>query len=484
MTEEPRSYGPDVVFLGPSLTRAEARAIHPEAVLLPPAAAGDVISAAAHYQPHAIALIDGAFLQNLATYHKELLDVLSQGIWVVGASSMGALRAAECQRYGMIGVGQVFEGYASGAIEDDDEVALAHLAEEFDFRPVAEAMVNIRATLAAAVGQGLLTLPEAQTLADCQKARWFIERRPLESVSDAADVLAFDRDRLAALENFLRNHWVDVKAADARLALARLKALPAGPMPEVDRPEMVPSGPYGVLVERDLTVGADEELPVTRDQIWRHFVLSDARAPAIVETALLRSTVAELLRGEGIELSDADLAAARESIATDLGVPVADLDDRARALDIRPPALAAWIEEEACVLRAYQWRRHQRMSIGIVESCLQQLTRLGEYETTKRSAGMIESLAGRSGHLGTTALGLSSAVRLHGQISSVSLPHAEEALDEFIEATGLGNRAELYERLVTFIAGHRELFDLPPVEIVPAQEEIAVDLQPQSARGR
>ena len=36
---------------------------------------------------------------------------------------MGALRAAETRAHGMIGIGQIFEWYASGEIEGDDEVA-------------------------------------------------------------------------------------------------------------------------------------------------------------------------------------------------------------------------------------------------------------------------------------------------------------------------------------------------------------------------
>ena len=146
----------DLVFLGPSLSREEAQEIYPDAVYLPPAAMGDVLSAMRKYRPHAIALIDGSFFQTMATYHKELVEALSQGVWVIGASSMGALRAAECAEYGMIGVGAVYEAYASGELEDDDEVALSHVSEEFGYRPVTEAMVDIRASLAAAQAHGLI----------------------------------------------------------------------------------------------------------------------------------------------------------------------------------------------------------------------------------------------------------------------------------------------------------------------------------------
>ena len=474
---------PDVVFLGPSLTHAEARTIYPDAVLLPPAAVGDVISAAVRFRPHAIALIDGAFMQNLATYHKELIDVMSRGIWVIGASSMGALRAAECAEYGMIGVGQVYEGYASGAIEDDDEVALSHLAEEFEFRPVTEAMVNIRATMAAAVGAGVLTETEADILVAAQKERWFMERRLLESIADAAALLSLDAARLAALDAFLRQTPVDVKATDARLALHALQELPAGPMPPEQRPELMPSGVYGVLVERDLTVGAEAGLPVTRDQIWRHFALNDSRAPYLVERAIMRTGAVELMQDAGVELTDDDITRATASLAKDLGIPADELVASAHLFDMSEVRMRAWITEEAFILRLTDWRLYQRLSIGVLESCLQQLTRMGEYQSTKRTAGLIESLAAGSGHY-ETSLGLKTALKLQSTISQTPLPTEQAELDAFTDYLGLGNRAELYERLATLIAGHRELFDLPPIEFVPAEEELSHELEPQSSRGR
>lgn len=474
---------PDVIFLGPSLRHSEARELHPDAVLLPPAAVGDMISAAARFRPHAIALIDGAFLQNLATYHKEILDVLAQGIWVVGASSMGALRAAECAPYGMIGIGDVFQGYVSGRIEDDDEVALTHLAADYDFRPVTEAMVNIRATLAAAAEAGVLSPAEADLLVAMQKERWFMDRRPLQSVDDARDALAFDESRARQLREFLVDQWVDVKGNDARLAIAALRDLPAGPIPIDDRPLEVPSGVYGRMKEHDLTVGAQEGLPVTRDQIWRQFALSDPRARAVMERARLRAAVADFMTDLGVVATEADRERARASIARDLGVSCDALAESAAGYDIDDRQLARWITEEALVLKALLWRQYERMSVGALDSCLQQLVRMGEYDNMKRSAGLVESVAAASAH-SHTSLGLTTALKLQSTISSNPLPTDPDELDDFISFVGLGNRAELYERLSTMIAAHRELFDLPPIEFVSADEELDHDVDLQTSRGR
>jgi hypothetical protein len=86
-----------VVFLGPSLPLEDARKIL-DAIYLPPAKQADLISAAINHEPDAIALIDGTFHQSLSVWHKEILFALQRGIRVFGASSMGALRAAETVR--------------------------------------------------------------------------------------------------------------------------------------------------------------------------------------------------------------------------------------------------------------------------------------------------------------------------------------------------------------------------------------------------
>ena len=80
----------------------------------PPAKQGDICRAVQERGPDAVALIDGYFEQVPAVWHKEILWAMKLGVQVYGASSMGALRAAELQQFGMIGVGKIFEAYVSG----------------------------------------------------------------------------------------------------------------------------------------------------------------------------------------------------------------------------------------------------------------------------------------------------------------------------------------------------------------------------------
>jgi hypothetical protein len=127
-----------VIFVGPSLYALEIEH-HTCEMWCPPAAHGDLIRAVLEFSPKQIVLIDGVFHQSLAVWHKEIVFALLEGIVCIGAASMGALRAAELWRYGMIGVGEIFEMYRDGE-EDDSLVAMTY--QQNTFRPLSSAPVG------------------------------------------------------------------------------------------------------------------------------------------------------------------------------------------------------------------------------------------------------------------------------------------------------------------------------------------------------
>ena len=102
--------------MGPSLGHSEALSIYPEAKFLPPAEKGSIVAATHRFSPTAIGVVDGYFQHRASLWHKEILWAMDQGISVYGGASMGALRAAELEAYGMIGVGVVFNAFKQGAL--------------------------------------------------------------------------------------------------------------------------------------------------------------------------------------------------------------------------------------------------------------------------------------------------------------------------------------------------------------------------------
>jgi hypothetical protein len=210
-----------VLFTGPSLPPSEVPAV-PELRVLPPAAQGDVYRAVRE-RPWGIGIVDGFFDHVPSIWHKEILWAMSQGVHVFGASSMGALRAAELADFGMVGVGRIFEQFRAGVLTADDEVALVHLSAEHGYRRVSEALVDIRATLGAAVEAGVCAPALAERLLAFARDRFYPERTWL-AVLAAARAAQEDPRAFDALQQWLRHGRVDQKRLDA---LALIEAMVA-----------------------------------------------------------------------------------------------------------------------------------------------------------------------------------------------------------------------------------------------------------------
>ena len=219
---------PVVVFLGPSLELADARR-ELDAHYVGPAAQGDVLRAL-DARPAAIAIIDGYFARVPAVWHKELLWALAQGVRVYGAASMGALRAVELAPFGMVGVGRVFDGFRRGEYEDDDEVTVMHADAGAGYRPLSDAMVDLRATYARAAREQIVDEALAAELVARAKALPY----PARTHAAALDAVARAGGDGAALERLRR--WLPAgrvrqKRDDALELLGVLRRLvEAGPI--------------------------------------------------------------------------------------------------------------------------------------------------------------------------------------------------------------------------------------------------------------
>ena len=106
--------------------------------------------------------------------HKEVLYALEAGARVLGASSMGALRASELDVYGMEGIGKIYQAYKSGHLVSDDEVAL--IFDPFTWEPRSEPLVNIRFNLDLAWQKGVISASSKDRLFRCAEALYFPER--------------------------------------------------------------------------------------------------------------------------------------------------------------------------------------------------------------------------------------------------------------------------------------------------------------------
>lgn len=211
-----------VVFLGPSLPVTAARAILP-ARYCPPARLGSVYELLGS-EVSTVLIIDGVFHNEPSVWQRELAAALQAGVVLFGAASMGALRAAELHRFGMIGHGTVFEWYQQGIIEDDDEVAMLHGDAETEHRPLSEPMVNLRHTLQRAALAGVIPPSALEPITAVAKRVYYPHRSFARLFAD----LAADPElalHAAPLKQFTRAHHVDLKRTDATTLLQRVAEL-------------------------------------------------------------------------------------------------------------------------------------------------------------------------------------------------------------------------------------------------------------------
>jgi hypothetical protein len=348
-----------VVFLGPSLPAAQARRILPGALVLPPCAMGDVLDALNRHTPDAIAIVDGLFERTPSVWHKEILYALAQGVAVFGGGSMGALRAAELHPFGMRGVGRIFEDFAQGRLEDDDEVAVTHLSAADGYRPMCEPMVNLRYGLELALDAGLLDATQCDTLVAAMKRVHYPERS-WDVLFQQARALGIGGAQVDALERLVQSRRPDRKAEDAVAVLEAVRAWQhERTPPPAPRPAFEPTVFWDHLASERADVGAAGQ-GVSQDKLIDYVRLGVRDRERVLDEALRACLVRHVCRLLGTPAVDDEAAMARFR--------------RERGL-AKPQALRAWMQSQGldatqCLalardeerLRLLHWRFQEEVS--------------------------------------------------------------------------------------------------------------------------
>jgi TfuA protein len=162
-----------VVFVGPSLDPEKARTIL-EADYRPPAKKGDLIKLimSLDEKETVVGLIDGYFLLDYPPTPIEVYQLIVRpNTVVIGSSSIGALRAVELEKFGMIGIGKIFQLFKLGKLDADDEVAVTFSQDSY--RLQSEAMVDIRYNLYLSLKRGFVDKETKDAIAKVAKSIYF-----------------------------------------------------------------------------------------------------------------------------------------------------------------------------------------------------------------------------------------------------------------------------------------------------------------------
>jgi hypothetical protein len=395
------------LFLGPTLAAADARAVL-DAVCLPPVSQGDVFRLVSARRPRAIGIVDGYFQHVPSLWHKEVLWALGEGVHVFGAASMGALRAAELADFGMQGTGRIFAAYRSGRFapyddpfEDDDEVAVIHGPAELGFPPLSTALVDIRASLAAAAEAGVIAAATRDQLLAAAKALFYHERS-LDGLPALGRDLGLPEGEMAALERWLPAGRVEQKRADALAMLEAMRDLLAEDPPppatgwrfapttlwqrvvasadHFDHPEAGP--PAGDVLD-ELRLGDPEAFRrARRAALARLLALAEGeRRPPPPGRGELERTVAALRRRAGLFGR-----AAIERWLADNDLVLADFD-RLAAEEVRLEALE---REGGAALERHllDHLRLERTYAGLAERARAKRAALGDDEVVADDSGL------------------------------------------------------------------------------------------------
>lgn len=216
--------GKPIIFLGPSLSHEKARKIF-DADYRPPARKGDFLRLAADFDvvEMAIGFVDGVFLQDypptpIEVYHLARKD----GVLLVGAASLGALRAVELEKFGMVGIGKIFQLYKTGKVNADDEVAVT-FASEGDYQLQSEAMIDIRYNLYLAHKKGVINEKAKSMLIRLAKEIYFPHRKYTYILEEARNRYPMLESEINSFGSYIRSNRKSLKEMDAIRLVKYLK---------------------------------------------------------------------------------------------------------------------------------------------------------------------------------------------------------------------------------------------------------------------
>ncbi len=200
-----------IIFLGPSLKLELAKRILPFADFRPPARKGD-FNEILKTDAQLIGFIDGVFLQDYPPTPIEVYKLLKKkDVFVIGAASLGALRAVELEKFGMKGIGKIFELYKKGILDSDDEVAVTFSIQNYKLE--SEALIDIRYTLYHACKDGIIDGETKRILKKTAKRIYFPDRTYGELFNRAKGIV--EDQVLERMEQYVKTHRKSLKEEDA-----------------------------------------------------------------------------------------------------------------------------------------------------------------------------------------------------------------------------------------------------------------------------
>jgi TfuA protein len=210
-----------VIFLGPSLSKEKARKILDADYRLP-AKKGDLLQLIPK-EVDIVGLVDGYFLQDYPPTPIEVYNLVrKKNVKVFGSSSLGALRAVELGKYGMIGIGKIFRLFRDRILESDDEVAVT-FTDYTNYK--SEALIDIRYNLFLAQKYKIIDNRTSRSILKVSKQTYF----PYRTYGDILDKCTLKypeiNSQVESFRSYILNNKKSLKERDAVRLLKHIKSM-------------------------------------------------------------------------------------------------------------------------------------------------------------------------------------------------------------------------------------------------------------------
>jgi hypothetical protein len=200
-----------VIFLGPTLQVEKAKRIL-DADYRQPAKKGDLLQLILS-NVSVIGLIDGYFLQDYPPTPIEIYNLLrKKNVKVFGSSSLGALRAVELKKFGMIGIGKIYDLFEKEKINSDDEVAVT-FTEYSGYK--SEALIDIRFNLFLAHKKKIIDNNTKRIILTTAKKIYFPYRTYEDILNESAKRFPNDKEKINIFREYIVKNKRSLKEIDA-----------------------------------------------------------------------------------------------------------------------------------------------------------------------------------------------------------------------------------------------------------------------------
>lgn len=208
-----------IVFLGPSLPVERAKSIL-DADYRGPAKKGDFLQLILR-ETEVVGLIDGFFLQDYPPTPIEVYNLVKKkGTVLYGSSSLGALRAVELSKYGMIGVGKIYNLFRRGILDSDDEVAVS-FTDYSNYK--SEALIDIRYNLFLAEKKSVIDNQTKKRILKVSRDIYFPYRTYDDILDRCKQKFPSNLNFIEQFREHLKTDKKSLKAIDAILLLNTIK---------------------------------------------------------------------------------------------------------------------------------------------------------------------------------------------------------------------------------------------------------------------